>query len=69
MEFSEMETAMPTKFLNPTGRAAIAERIAERQRRSNDCGDLIMLGERDLPDAPFSKAEARTEALKWFWQH
>jgi hypothetical protein len=60
---------MPNKFDNPTGRVAIAERIAERQRRTSDCSDLIMLGERDTPDSPFTKAEARAEALKWFWQH
>ena len=60
---------MPNKFINPTGRTAIAERIAERQRRAGNQSDLILLSERDSPDAPFSKAEARAEALKWFWQH
>jgi len=60
---------MSTKFINPTSRVAIAERIAERKRRASDQNDLILLGERDDPDAPFTKDEARVKALKWLWRH
>jgi hypothetical protein len=67
---------MSNTLMNPTSWIAIAERIGERQRRmtsSNELmissNELIMLGEREFPDAPFTKAEARAEVLKWVWQH
>lgn len=60
---------MPNSFSNPASRVAIAERIAERQRRTECGGNLDQLDERYSPDEPISKADARTQALKWFWQH
>lgn len=50
-------------------RHAIAERIAERQRRANRHNELVSLCGRDFADEPFNHADAKAEALKWFWQH
>ena len=50
-------------------RHAIAERIAERQRRANRHNELVSLCGRDFADEPFTQADAKAEALKWFWQH
>jgi hypothetical protein len=60
---------MNIAFANPTGRTAIAERIAERQRRANRHDELVSLCGRYLADEPFTQAEAKAETLKWFWQH
>ena len=60
---------MSITFTNPTSRIAIAARIAERQHSTPSHAKLMSFGERDFSDAPFTKDEARAEALKWVWQH
>ncbi len=60
---------MSVNFWNPTSRIAISARIAETQRRTQSRDELIVLGEHDFADVPITRAEARAEALKWFWQH
>jgi uncharacterized protein YjiS (DUF1127 family) len=64
-----MEAPMSNTLMNPTSWIAIAERMAERQRRTTSSNELIMLGEREFSDAPLTKAEVRAEVLKWVWQH
>jgi hypothetical protein len=60
---------MSITFINPTSRIAIAGRIAERQHQTPSRDELILLGERDFTEVPFTRAEAKAEALKWLWQH
>ena len=60
---------MSNTLMNPTSWIAIAERMAERQRRTTSSNELVMLGEREFSDAPLTKAEVRAEVLKWVWQH
>jgi hypothetical protein len=52
-------------FMNWTGRAAIAGRVAERRRLSFSSNDLAIRGDYHLP---FGQTEARAEALKWLWK-
>jgi hypothetical protein len=56
---------MSVTFMNWTGRVAIAGRVAEWRRFSNGSNELIIPGDYHLP---FTRSEARTEALKWLWQ-
>ena len=55
---------MSETFVNWTSQAAIAARAAEQCRSQNwdertTCGDY---------HAPFTKDEAQTKAVMWFWQ-
>ena len=45
-----------------------AGRIAEWRRRSRSRSELMNLGDHVLRDLPFTKADLRAEADKWFWQ-
>ncbi len=59
---------MFTTVINPTSRVVIAGRIAELRRRMDGHNDVMMLSDRELCDLPFSRARARAEVAKWFWQ-
>jgi hypothetical protein len=49
--------------------SVIARRIVERGHITPNQDEPILLGERASADAPFTRAEASAEVLRWFWQH
>jgi uncharacterized protein YjiS (DUF1127 family) len=60
-----MGAAMYTTFI-PTSQILAAAHIAEGRCRFRDVNELF--SDRRIGDLPISKAEARAEIAKWFWQ-
>jgi uncharacterized protein YjiS (DUF1127 family) len=58
----------PNTTVTVASRVVISARIAEWRRWSRGRGDLAMLTDHEVSDLPFSKADARAEVAKWFWQ-
>ena len=58
----------PNTTITVASRVVISARIAEWRRRSRGRSELAMLTDHEVSDLPFSKADARAQAAKWFWQ-
>ena len=67
MEFERWEATMSIHFISPAS-VEFTGRVAEWRRRTRSRNELMNLGDHVLRDLPFSNAQIRTEASKWFWQ-